>query len=83
MWNEYKHVLIGAFVGLVISIVLLIGQNVDALVYLSAAPYYIDLLTIRSGQMVNVITFVYFISISALAGYFLKVRLPVKYSAIF
>jgi hypothetical protein len=56
----------------------LVTQKIDSFFYLSAAPYYLDSITIKSGDIISVVTFVYFISLFAFIGFLMgrKVRLP-------
>ncbi len=65
--NPYP--VLGALIGLIVSLLLLALQDVEALFYLTAAPYYLDVITVNSGHLVSVITFIYFICIFSLLGY--------------
>jgi hypothetical protein len=70
---------IGALFGLVLSMILYFTQNIDFMFYFSAAPYYINSLTLKNDGIVGIITFIYFIGISSLLGYLFSLKLDKKF----
>ncbi len=56
-----KPIFIGVVLGIAISILLKYGPWHDVLFYFIAAPYYLDNLTLKSGNLVSPITFGYYI----------------------
>ncbi len=73
-----KPVFAGGLIGLAVCLVLLVTQKIELFFYLSAAPYYLDSITLKSGNVISVVTFVYFVSLFAFIGFLIgkKVRLP-------
>src|SRR3989338_1477506 len=68
--NNKRPVIIGAFCGLILSVVLCFTQNIDFMLYFSGAPYYINSLMFERKGFVSITTFIYFIGLFSLIGYF-------------
>jgi hypothetical protein len=77
-----RPIIMGAFLGLVLSLVLCFTQNIESMFYFSAAPYYIDSLVLESGGLVSIITFIYFIAIFSLLGYVFSLKLAKKFKLL-
>lgn len=80
--NQNRPIIIGALIGLVVSIVLSFTQNVEAMLYLSGAPHYLDALTLKSDNLVSPVTYLYFIALFSSIGFLIARRLPKKIVAV-
>lgn len=83
MQNRIKYIIYGILFGLALSLLLLVLPSHDYLLYLTAAPYFLDSITIRSGDLVSPSTFVYFIVIFAFIGYLFSSKLNKKILFLF
>ena len=81
--NSKNPIIIGAFLGLALSVVLCFTQNIDFMIYFSGAPHYIDSWLFEREWLVSVITFIYFIGLFGLAGYLLSTNLKKSYFIMF
>jgi hypothetical protein len=77
--NNKKPIVISAFLGLVLSLVLCFTQNIESMLYFSGAPLYIDSFVLESEGLVSIITFIYFIGLFSLIGYLLSIELNKLY----
>jgi len=79
MLKKYRFVLAGVIVGLLVSIILfLCGQDINPLLLLSGAPYYIDAITVNSTKLVSFVCFIYFISLFSFIGYLITIQIKKK-----
>jgi hypothetical protein len=76
--SKKLYILLGATIGLLVSIILVIGQKYDVLFFLSGAPYYLDSIIIRSGLLVSYVCFIYFILLFSFLGYLFTIKLSIR-----
>ncbi len=69
-------------IGLLISFIAFLTQENDYSIYLIGAPYYIDIMTIRSGHYVSIINFLYFTIIFSFVGYLFTAGLKKLYLTV-
>ena len=76
-----KPVFAGGLLGLAVGLFLLVTQKIDLFFYLSAAPYYLDSITLKTGNVISVVTFVYFASLFAFIGFLVERKVGLPYMA--